>query len=192
MASGDPTPEGDYARRQNAHALSLSLFVCMLVPWAFCFLSYTGALFSYPRCVAEHWSLSCGVLRFSIQCAFMPASLGAGIVHWHTYSAPQSLGLRCTVVAGTRQWPTASTSGSRGARREICTRWLQRRPPCGGDRPMSCLQVGGMLMRQCDGHHGHAVPCHDVLLHSWCCRQFCGCVVAEPQRLMSVCAAQSS
>ncbi len=83
VASGDPTPEGDYARRQNAHALSLSLFVCMLVPWAFCFLSYTGALFSYPRCVAEHWSLFRGVFRFSTQCAFMTASLGAGIVHWH-------------------------------------------------------------------------------------------------------------
>ncbi len=49
-----------------------------------------------------------------------------------------------------------------------------------------------MLTRQCDGRHGYAVPCHDVLLHSWCCRQFHGCVVAKPHMLMSVCAAQSS
>lgn len=47
---GDVSPGGPAARGRNALALSQSLFVCMMAPWAFCFLSYTGALWSYPRC----------------------------------------------------------------------------------------------------------------------------------------------
>ena len=64
----DVSPGGLAARGHNAQALSQSLFVCMMAPWAFCLLSYTGALWSYPRCYLAIWLadslLLCDCMQF--------------------------------------------------------------------------------------------------------------------------------